>query len=667
VSWRCGRLALLGGWALAACAPAAPPDATHTAATHTVATATDRAATATVTDRAATATATATDRAAAGRDVPSDPHRIGPQLEASLNAGELPFCRDVEHRLGSDERALCEFARASAERCPAFAAACAARADPNEETDTPAWARLLVMLFRVFGYLLFWVLLIAAVVLVLWLALRLWRAARPVGALAEQGEDGADPSSESDVPDFERAFEAHLGRARSLAAQGQFAEAAAEVQLGVVLRLDALGLILARRGRTNGDYARDLAARPELQAAFAELAHTTEAVQFGGRRLDPSSFQRLLEQAGPLLGALALLLGALGGPLACQSDASAPAQVSTASQLCGRGAQEHSLFCALFDSGQGVSQRFRPLAGPDAIAADVSTIVVLPNHLEDGAWGLLQAWLQKGGVAVFSTPIESIDRAFGVSRGSQLCGGRATVLPSGERSLLVSVGPSLVAPTVLPVLATCETGEPYIAETSAGQGRAIFLATPELLSNASLVAGDNARLLANLLDLPEGRVEIIGSLTRPAVQSPFSAVAAAGLTPWLCQLLLLAAAFAAYRGVPFGRRVEAPGQQRRRFSEHVQALGQRWAEQRASSSALGAYAGYGLELLRERVPVGAGRSSGDLARAVAQKTGREPAAVAKTLELSRRAQEGTGGANEAEDLQALRDLGRLIEDLGGPR
>jgi hypothetical protein len=605
---------------------------------------------------------------AASGGSPSDPRGIGAQLEASLNAGNLPFCRDVEHRLGFDERALCGLASASAERCPAFAAACAGSAAPKEDTDTPAWARLLLMLFRLLGYVVFWVLLVAALVVVLWLALRLWHAQRPAGAAPEPGGDGGDSSSsEPDLPGFERAFEAHLGRARSLAAQGQFAEAAAEVQLGVVLRLDALGLILARRGRTNGDYARDLAAQPELQAAFAELARSTEAVQFGGRRLDQSAFRRLLEQAGPLLGALALLLGALAGPLACQSDAPAQPHVSALSQLCGIGAEGHSLFCALFDSGHGVSQRFRPLQGPDPIAEDVRAIVVLPNHLEDSAWALLQAWLEKGGVAVFATPIESIDRAFGVTRGPAACGARAAVLPSGERSLLVSVGPSLVAPTVLPVLATCETGEAYIAETSAGEGRAIFLAAPELLSNASLVAGDNARLLVNLLDLPEGRVEIIGSLTREAVQSPFSAVAAAGLTPWLCQLLLLAIAFAAYRGLPFGRRVETPGRQRRRFSEHVQALGQRWADQRASSSALGAYAGYGLELLRERVPAGAGRSSADLAHAIARKTGREPAAVAKTLELSRRAQEGTAGVSETEDLQALRDLGRLIEELGGPR
>ena len=68
------------------------------------------------------------------------------------------------------------------------------------------------------------------------------------------------------------------------------------------------------------------------------------------------------------------------------------------------------------------------------------------------------------------------------------------------------------------------------------------------------------------------------------------------------------------------------------------------------------------------MPAGAGKSSADLARAVARKTGREHAPVAQTLELARRAREGEADvSNETEDLRALRDLGRLIEDLGGIR
>ncbi|HEU4577179.1 MAG TPA: DUF4350 domain-containing protein [Polyangiaceae bacterium] len=592
-----------------------------------------------------------------------DPRGVRAALEASLESGAAPFCRDAEHVLSERERALCPFAAEAAQRCPAFAAACAgAQPEPRQESG---WWFMVRTLLRALGVALFWVLLAAAACLVGWLALRLLPASPLVRR--ELAQPGADPVSEPELPEFERAFQAHLERARQLAAQGLFAEAAAEVQLGVVLRLDALGLILARRGRTNGDYARDLADRPELQAAFGALTRTTEAVQFGGRRLDQGMYQRLLEQAAPLLGAFLIGLGLCAASGCARSGAQGP---STLAHVCGVGAEGHSLFCALFDSGLGVRQRFRPLEGPEPIADDVGAVLVLPNHLEEGAWAGLQHWVEAGGVALLAAPAPKFEQEFSVSRASASCGPHAAVLPASERQALVSVGPSWKAEPspVLQPLALCETGEPYILQASLGEGRILFLPGSGLLSNAGLLAGDNARLLANVFELPRGRVEIIGELTRDAVSSPLSAVNAAGLTPWLCQLLLLAAAFAAYRGTAFGRRVEAPADLRRRFSEHVQALGQRWAEQRASRSALSAYAGYGLEVVRERVPAGAGQSSTDLARAVARKTGREHAPVAQTLELARRAREGEGSAgDETEDLRALRDLGRLIEDLGGIR
>jgi hypothetical protein len=594
----------------------------------------------------------------------ADPHGVRAVLEANLANGAAPFCREPRHVLTERERALCPFAAESAQRCPAFAALCKGE-QPEPERES-GWKVLLGALLRALGLALFWVLVFAALGLVVWLALRLLPAS-PLARSEPAAQPGSDPVAEPDLPEFERAFQSHLERARQLAARGLFAEAAAEVQLGVVLRLDALGLILARRGRTNGDYARDLAQKPELQAAFGALTRTTEAVQFGGRQLDQGMYQRLLEQAEPLLGAVLLVSVLAFGLFAASGCAPAPAQApSPLATLCGVGAEGHSLFCALFDSGHGVSQRFRPLEGTEPIGADVGTVVVLPNHIDEGSWAGLRSWIEAGGVVVLATPVPKFDQEFSVTRDAT-CSARAKVVPSSQPAELVSLGPSLAAPQLAP-LALCESGAPYIAEAGQGEGRLIFLGGPDLLSNASLVAGDNARLLANLLDLPAGRVEIIGELTRDTVSSPLSAVKAAGLTPWLCQLLLLAAAFAAYRGVAFGRRVEAPANLRRRFSEHVQALGQRWAEQRASRSALSAYAGYGLEVVREQVPAGSGQSSADLARAVARKTGRDHAPVAQTLELARRAREGEAHvSNETEDLRALRDLGRLIEDLGGIR
>jgi len=427
------------------------------------------------------------------------------------------------------------------------------------------------------------------------------------------------------------------------------------VQLGVVLRLDSRGLIAARRGRTNGDYARELRSQPELAAVFGELTRATEAVQFGGRRLDGAGFRHLLERAAPLLTGLALAL-------AVSTSACQPAGSRVAGPRCGADPDEYGLLCEVLAPSGAMQPRYRPLRGARGVSDDVAAIVVLPNEMEAEGWAALKDWVEAGGVAVLTSD-SPLDDEFGVERAG-LCGAQARALVAGDPDALISPGPALVAPLLRPG-ALCDGGEKYIVYAEHGDGRFVFLPSPELLSNASLVAGQNARLLAELLDLPTGRVEIVGAWTRQVSSNPLGALTAAGLGPWLAQLLLLALAFAAYRGVPFGRRVELPENRRRRFSEHVQALGQRWAEQRAARSALAAYGAFANDLLRERVP---GASMGaDLARAVADKTGRPEADVSRALELTRRAQAGHSAGSEDDHLRALRELARLVEDVGGPR
>jgi hypothetical protein len=138
--------------------------------------------------------------------------------------------------------------------------------------------------------------------------------------------------------------------------------------------------------------------------------------------------------------------------------------------------------------------------------------------------------------------------------------------------------------------------------------------------------------------------------------------------PWLGQLVLLGLAYAACRGTPFGRRISPVLNLRRRFSEHVQALGERWAEARASRTALAAYAAWAIEVLRERLPSGTERSIAALARAVSQKTGRPAAEVARTLALAQLAQvDAEAPGSEADHLETLKQLGHLLEETGGSR
>ena len=79
---------------------------------------------------------------------------------------------------------------------------------------------------------------------------------------------------------------------------------------------------------------------------------------------------------------------------------------------------------------------------------------------------------------------------------------------------------------------------------------------------------------------------------------------------------------------PFAQRRAPPEVARRRFSEHAEALGQRWADAGAAGTALRAYATWATEQLRERLPRGTDQSVTALAPIVSEKTGRPEAAVA---------------------------------------
>jgi hypothetical protein len=101
--------------------------------------------------------------------------------------------------------------------------------------------------------------------------------------------------------------------------------------------------------------------------------------------------------------------------------------------------------------------------------------------------------------------------------------------------------------------------------------------------------------------------------------------------------------------------------------EHVEALGARWADAGASRVALAAYAAWGLELLRGRTSGIAQGNLSDLAEALSSRAKSPPDAVLRTLVKARLAQDGDEGASEAEHLDTLRELSRLISETGGSR
>jgi len=590
-----------------------------------------------------------------------DPASVNANLEKALLSGAHPFCRQRFHPFDPSELSLCEFSKAAAERCPEFAKACNNLDREIERSNLDlSWLGTLAKVFRWLGSVLFWVLLGVAALAIIAAIVRIVRTPRAAAeedAMPEPNAPDGAGAAPAAVP-FDHDADRHLGRARSLAAKGEYALALVELHAAVVLRLDARGAIVMQRGRTNGDYARELRGKPELLTPFRELSRAVEGVHFGARRADAGLYEQTLQKVSSLLGPLAVCLWLAFGASACTGGG----QRSVGS-ACGGDADGYGVLCSLLGESGSVRRRHRQL---EAVDDSVGLVVVLPNSLEDEEWKPLIAWIEEGGSAVLTTGVAPIDKVTGVRRDGKYCkdGARLHDLPETKQRLIGSA-PTLSGSSA--AYADCG-GDTFIGRVRLGGGIVTYLPTPHLLSNASLVAGDNASLLLPLLPTHHGSVELIGPWTRDSEDSPFASLRAAGLLPWLLQALALLLALSLYKGAPFGRRVALAENPRRRFREHVQALGERWADARASRAALSSYATWALEVLRERVPSATQASVAALAPQLARRSGRSEAEVTNTLVHARLAKEGDpDDGTEASHLATMRELSRLISETGGPR
>jgi hypothetical protein len=587
------------------------------------------------------------------------------QLEAALErAAKLPndeFCQKPEAFYTFDRR-LCAFAGAAERRCPALREACRAQSHPPRRRSLLSYVGDDAL--KILGYSL----LIALIVGVLF----------AINALLKDLLGGAAPSAEPE-PAAERAalsltpaesssnrdVQRRLRRARELAAQGNYAVALGELHAAVVLALDARGAIEARKGRTNGDYARELAARPELSAAFREVTRNVESVQFGARAADRSLFERSLERSASLVGpglialgvALSLILTGCSRELGSRSSPAA---------ACGTSAAGYSFLCSVLEETRGARRRHRSLRELDG---DVSVLVMVADELGEQELDAVASWVEYGGGTLVTTQrFPEIDDELGLGRRGPPCAGELALEGASptDAKLVVDLHPTLQPSAKLGVYAGCGAGAVAV-HGFYGDGQVLALSAPSLLSNASLAAGSNAELLLRMIPRTKGAVEIVGNWTGTSAGSPFASLRSAGLLPWLAHLALLGFAFARFRGTPFARRHALREDPRRRFVEHVQALGERWADARASRVALSAYAAWGLDVLRERTSGGGQANLSDLADALSRRGGGPPDIVLRTLAKCRLAQEGDDGASEPEHLETLRALGKLISETGGSR
>jgi hypothetical protein len=189
-------------------------------------------------------------------------------------------------------------------------------------------------------------------------------------------------------------------------------------------------------------------------------------------------------------------------------------------------------------------------------------------------------------------------------------------------------------------------------------------------------------------------VQLVGDWTGSGASTPIESVAHGKLLPLLGQLALFLLAFYLYKGRAFGVLRDSAAASRRAFADHARALGAQYAKAHAARHALGLYAGYALDRLRERVRLGGRRGLSPLAEAIATRTGREVGEVMRLLVEAQAARDevaalggsasgsarwpvvpavstapapSPGRAAAFEDLEELRRLAWLVEQTGGSR
>jgi hypothetical protein len=206
----------------------------------------------------------------------------------------------------------------------------------------------------------------------------------------------------------------------------------------------------------------------------------------------------------------------------------------------------------------------------------------------------------------------------------------------------------------------------YAASFRNGAGKAIVLADGRLFSNAALAVADNAALLTSLLDRTKRRIALVGELTGRGAQNPLASVERGRLGPTFLQLLFLLLVFYLYKGFPFGTLSDPPAAAHRNFVEHVRALGLLYAKARASSHARSVYGAYALERLRASM-LGEPKGLHALADGVAARVGRPMGPVMSLLVDAQQAreEEPRSGAASAEDLELVRRLSRLLQQVRG--
>src|SRR5207244_1159746 len=140
-------------------------------------------------------------------------------------------------------------------------------------------------------------------------------------------------------------------------------------------------------------------------------------------------------------------------------------------------------------------------------------------------WLALEGWAIGGGVVVLAGVPDGAPARLGIEHAEPLCAKPSQIASEALAPLHARLA-GLAHPAALGeswhAEITCD-GKPVVARLAQGDGTLLLVADPDLLSNASLSAGDNAAVVLALLG--EARnVHVVDRVTGAGAENPYRAV-----------------------------------------------------------------------------------------------------------------------------------------------
>jgi hypothetical protein len=645
--------------------------------------------------------------AAAAAGDPLAPRDVKPLLKQVFESG-FPFCTEPAYPLTRDELKWCPLFTKDDSRCPALARVCGRGATaqvvgqktrPRQSSSTVTFPSAPMGL-----RILLWALLAAGAGFIIYLIVKqaLGQGRREPDEPVEVATAAPDDAAAAIARQVETDVQRLLERARAAAGRGDFGAALDDTYAAWLRKLEGANVITVESHRTNGDHLRDVGRRlPALRPRMQAVVSHVEQVQFGGEPPTESRYRSVMTDVVGLLGErlaawlpFVAVIGLTGLFAGCSINRDAWDRSPS-----GRA----GVVDLLQRYGFGARERLASLSKLDAAA---SSLLLLPGAtVDEASWQAIASWTAEGGTLIIAGGERTLPEWIGATIGPDVepktaapasspapltvPADQADRLPElaavvpGEREVRLA-GPTSPRregysegdedePPAAPLLVRGKLtyGVERIYD---GGGRAIVLADDRLLTNASLLVGDNARLLIELLRPGGNKLEIAGELTGLVSQNPMTSVQRGRLGPAMLQLLLLIGLYFLHKGAHFGRPIDPIAKGRRAFLEHARAIGLQYGRRRAGRHALEIYGSYALERLRERLNLAGGKGLLAVAEEVATRTGRPLGDVMRVLVESRPPNQRPADAerdalaqeaNAAKDLATLRDIATLVAETGG--